>query len=380
MTAFAVAQGLLGARVLTRMLRTAAGDPIAVTAVPPASAGSMSIVVPVLDEEARLGPCLEGLLAQGPWVREILVVDGGSRDRTLDLVASFARRDPRVRAIDASPVPEGWNGKAWGLAAGLARSAPSSTWIATIDADVRPRPQLTASLLAHAVHGALDAFSAAPLLVLSSDAEAIVHPAMLATLVYRFGLPGNVALNARDVQANGQCFLAKRALLVATDAFAAARTSRCDDVTIARRLVEAHATVGFFEGSQLASVAMYASARECWQNWPRSLPMRDASTQPLDLALALAEVALVQALPLALCAALLATGRQSSLLFRVNAILAVVRLATLAGTRRAYAKAPPSYWLSPLADLPVAAELIRATFARSASWRGRALVAEGADA
>ncbi len=374
--AFAAVQGLLGARVASRMLLSAAGDPLARAVAPPAGSGAVAAIVPVLDEERRLGPCLEGLCAQGPWLREILVVDGGSSDGTRDLVLAHAARDPRVRLVDAAPVPADWNGKAWGLESGL-RASGDVEWIVTVDADVRPGPDLVASLLTHAVSSNLDAFSAAPRLRLSGPGEALIHPAMLATLVYRYGLPGNVATRPRAVQADGQCFFVRRSALLATDAIAAAHASRCEDVTIARVLAASGSPVGFFEAGELAEVEMYASAAECWENWPRSLPMRDAFTTPLDLALALGEVTLVQALPLALTAWLAARGDTRSPLFRVNAALAALRLGTLGGTRRAYRSVPWTYWLSPALDLSVALRLIVAAFARDASWRGRALVREG---
>ena len=93
----------------------------------------------------------------------------------------------------------------------------------------------------------------------------------------------------RRVQANGQCFFAKRSVLVASGAIAGARASRCEDVTIARRLVRAGVAVGFFEGGRWATVRMYEGLEECWRNWPRSLTMRDAETSNVELLLELAD-------------------------------------------------------------------------------------------
>jgi dolichol-phosphate mannosyltransferase len=376
--AFAAAQGLLGARVALRMLLTSAGDALQVVPLPPPGAGGVSAIVPVLDERRRLGACLDGLCAQGSWLTEILVVDGGSSDGTQELVASYAAADPRVRSLDASPVPVDWNGKAWGLERGLQASRPESEWIVTLDADVRPGPDLVASLLEHARRSGLHGFSAAPGQRLSGAAEALVHPSMLATLVYRYGLPGAATSDERRVQADGQCFMARRALLLENDAFAQARSSRCEDFTVARVLARAGVEIGFFEAGKLATVEMYASLRECWENWPRSLPVRDASTRPLDLILGLAEIGFVQALPPALVALCIARGDRSSALFRTNLALCAMRFGVLAGTRRAYLDVAPSYWLSAFADLPVAARIVASAFARGGVWRGRELVPERA--
>lgn len=58
----------------------------------------VSIVLPTLNEQSWLRDCLDSLVAQDhPGVDEILVVDGGSTDRTRDIAASFG---DRVRVVD----------------------------------------------------------------------------------------------------------------------------------------------------------------------------------------------------------------------------------------------------------------------------------------
>ena len=56
----------------------------------------VSVVIPVLDEEARIGRQLGTLLDSGPW-HEVLVVDGGSRDGTIRV----AREVEGVRVLHA---------------------------------------------------------------------------------------------------------------------------------------------------------------------------------------------------------------------------------------------------------------------------------------
>jgi dolichol-phosphate mannosyltransferase len=371
---FAVAQAALGARVFTRMARAASAQRIPASAEPLRPA-TLTAIVPVLNESSRVAGALGGLAMQGPWLREVLVVDGGSSDETVEIVRWFAARDPRIKPIAAPRRPPDWNGKIWNLKAGLEAADPGSDWILTLDADVRPTAQLTASLLSFAQAESLDALSLATRQDVSGDGLALLHGSMLATLIYRFGPPGSRATSPAGVMANGQCFLARRAVLERTHAFESARDSRCEDVTIARTVVSHGFSAGFYEADGLAGVRMYESAGEAWANWPRSLPLNDRYVTAPALALQLAEVLLVQALPPAIAAAgLLAPGLRSTLLYRVNLALALARLGVLAGASRAYANAPAGYWLSPLADLAVALRLAGAACQRDWTWRGVELV------
>jgi dolichol-phosphate mannosyltransferase len=365
-------QILAGARVVARLARTARGERIRTSDAPSPDA-RLTAIVPVLNERDRLGPCLAGLIAQPNEVVEILVVDGGSTDGTQGLISRFAACDDRVRLIDASPIPPGWNGKTHGLQAGLEHAHPAARWILTIDADVRLEPTLARSMLAHACRTEAAAISVATLQRLSGTAEGFLHPALLTTLVYRFGIPGQATRHVAEVQANGQCCLFQREPLEECGGFAVARTSLCEDVTVARALAAEGHTVGFYEADGLVSVAMYASWREAWQNWTRSLPLRDRYSGPTGW-FGLMDIALTQALPLPLLFLMrwFAPGQRVAQV--VNAVLLMVRLGVLIGTARAYPRRPWSYWLSPLTDLPVTMQLWRSAFRSRHLWRGRLLI------
>jgi dolichol-phosphate mannosyltransferase len=369
----------MATRVAARMIATSRGVTIADT-TNDGTPGSITIVVPVLDEERRLGPCLDALRAQGDIVREILVIDGGSHDDTRAVVRSAAARDPRIRLIGANATPRGWNGKAWNLETGLSASDPRSRWILMLDADVRPAAGLCRALAAHAQRFELAAFSVATRQRLAGPIDAVLHPSMLATLVYRFGIPGTATTSLSRMQANGQCFFATRDVLVRTAAIAAARDSRSEDVTIARAIAAKDHPVGFYETDGLVTVEMYDDWRALLANWPRSLPMRDRYSRA-SAWIGMLEVLLVQALPpwIALVSFARAKREPNARPLRdVQIALVAMRIATLAGMRRAYVDPGPAYWLSPLADLPVIALLVASSLRRRHAWRGRTLVAEGA--
>lgn len=337
------------------------------------SSERISIILPVLNEAARIAPALASLRQQPEEVAEILVVDGGSHDGTQRAVAAAAARDARIRLIDASPADPAWTGKVWGLHFGVQRADPACGWILCVDADARLSPKLARSLLAHAERARVSTFSVAARQELSGPGVALLHPAMLTSLVYRFGAPGRATRNPRSVQANGQCFITRRALLLETGALNAARRSLCEDITIVRRMAERGEAVGFYETEEdLVTVRMYDTWQETWSNWPRSLPMRD---QYFDWrhGLRLLSALALQALPLPLVIVGAVFGAPL-LFFAAAGSLTAIRIGILFGVARAYPRRPWTYWLSPLLDLPVTVRILQSALKRRHRWRGRVYV------
>jgi dolichol-phosphate mannosyltransferase len=363
-------QIILAFRVILRLVRTGGGAKIAATNAPHPE--RVSVLLPVLNEAARIKVCLDGLIAQSKSVAEILVVDGGSTDGTQSIVADYQSRDRRLRLIDATPIPWDWTGKAWGLYVGLKNTGVQSQWVLCIDADVSCSPLLVPSLLAHAERTGVSTFSVATRQRLSGWVDAPLHPSLLTTLVYRFGIPGRATDNLHQVQANGQCFFIRRETLSKTDVFRAAQRSLCEDITIVRRLAECGEAVGFYESDGLVRVRMYDDAHETWRNWPRSLSTRDHYFGWQEVT-GLLEVLLIQSLPLPLLITAFAVGAPAWLV-AVNLTLGLTRLGVLMGVARAYERRPWAYWLSPLLDLPVAFRLIASALKRRQVWRGRVYV------
>jgi dolichol-phosphate mannosyltransferase len=355
---------------------------------------SVSVVVATLNEAARIGPCLTGLRAQTAPLCETLVVDSRSTDGTRALVEEAARHDPRIRLLTDEPLPGGWVGKVWALETGLRHAR--GEWVLGIDADTEPEPGLVGAVVAAARAHDLDVVSFSPRFAGQTAAERCLQPAMLATLVYRVGAAGDVRVTPERVMANGQCFLARREVLVRHGGYAPARASWCDDVTLARHLARRGARVGFLDGSRLYRVRSYASAREAWREWGRSFDLSDASA-PWRQAVDVATVTLAQGLPLAVLlglgglalagvpvlppagaraladaepAARLAAAAPAALL-AVNVALFAVRLGLLMATRGSYDRRGLPYWASPLADPAAAVRLWLSTVRRPRAWRGR---------
>ncbi len=77
--------------------------------------GSVSVIVPTLNEAERIEPCLTGLSRQSYEVREIIVVDSNSQDGTQELVKTTGAKDPRIHLITDDPLPSDWVGRSLGF-------------------------------------------------------------------------------------------------------------------------------------------------------------------------------------------------------------------------------------------------------------------------
>jgi dolichol-phosphate mannosyltransferase len=354
-TALHGAQAAAAALALARLARGRTLRPPLRAARPDAAGPTVSMVIPARDEEERIGPCLDGALADPDVLEVVVVVDDGTADAT----AAIAER-AGARVLHAPPLPEGWVGKPWVLQHGLERARGEI--VLTLDADTRPRPGLARALAA--VLGEADYVTAAGRFECESVGERLLHPSLLASLIYRFGPLGSQGEHPPPsrVLANGQCVAVRREQLLGAGGFAIAREHMNDDIALVRALAAAGWRIRAEDGTELLSVRMHTSASEVWREWGRSIAMQD-TTPPAWLAADLAVVWLVMALPVLR----LLTGRPTPL----DLALALVRFALLGALRGGYEPRGVPYALSPLAD-PAAALCITLAVARPRrTWRGR---------
>ena len=104
----------------------------------------LSLVVPVFNEQASIAPFLarvRPVLERSARSHEIVFVNDGSRDGTLDLLIAEQRRDDRVRVVDLSRN----FGKEAALSAGL--DFASGRAVVPIDVDLQDPPELIADML-----------------------------------------------------------------------------------------------------------------------------------------------------------------------------------------------------------------------------------------
>lgn len=345
--------------------------------------GTVSVVVPTLNEAERIHPCLAGLTCQSYEVREIIVVDSNSQDGTPELVKDAQLKDPRFRLITDDPLPSDWVGRPWALHTGFLHSSEQSEWILGIDADTQPRPGLIAGLINTAEAEGYDLVSLSPQFILKYPGEWWLQPALLMTLLYRFDPAGTKNQSPERVMANGQCFLCRRSVLATLGGYTSAKGSFCDDVTLARYAATQGFKVGFLDGAKVLKVRMYDGAAETWKEWGRSLDLKDASSRLQlwgDLWLLLA----VQGLPLLMTLMLLSwwgLGNSSLTItaaLSLNLFLLTIRIALQFAIAPSYdlktQVSPGSFLmfnLSFLADPLAVLRIFLSALSTPRQWRGR---------
>ncbi|CAB3710863.1 glycosyltransferase family 2 protein [Achromobacter kerstersii] len=104
----------------------------------------ISVVVPFLNEQDVLPVCyakLKGILGGLAQPYEIVFVDDGSTDNSVELVAALIRRDPRVRVVRLSRN----FGKEAAMSAGLAHARGEA--VIMLDADLQDPPELVPDMV-----------------------------------------------------------------------------------------------------------------------------------------------------------------------------------------------------------------------------------------
>ena len=92
--------------------------------------GAISVVVPCYNEEMNVGPLVGGLLSHyNTYLREIVLVDDNSKDRTREVIQELASFEPRVRPVFRTPP----NGVGRALRDGLA--ATTGDYVLLMDCD-----------------------------------------------------------------------------------------------------------------------------------------------------------------------------------------------------------------------------------------------------
>ncbi len=219
----------------------------------------ISTIVPARNEERNIGRCAQGLTRQTYQEVELIFVDDDSADATPDILAAYAKRDPRIKVVHTQGKPQDWNGKQWACHSGSL--AATGKWLCFMDADTYAEPDLLTRTVSFAEAKNIDMLTLQPWYEIQGLWERMVLPSMAALLM----LFPPERVNDPDHElaiANGQFILIRRTVYDAVDGHAGVRQRMMDDFSLAENVKRAGFRLFMAEGQDVMRVRLYRNLRE----------------------------------------------------------------------------------------------------------------------
>jgi chlorobactene glucosyltransferase len=331
----------------------------------------VSILIPARNEEFRIKPCLEGMVAQDYPRYEILVLDDRSTDRTFQVAGRFARGKVKCRVFRGQPLPAGWLGKPWACQQ-LSRKARGE-WLFFTDADTWHHPDMLKRTVQMAERGKADVLSLFTRQVTRTWMEALVIPVMaytlLAFLPVRWSL-GKGSFFNRFAGVSGQFVFIKQKAYRALGGHERVKGEIVEDLNFGKEVVQGGYRLVLGDGSDFSFCRMYTNAREVWEGFSKNF-FPALKFSPWYFLNAFVVLVLDGVAPF-----LVVGAGPGTALFKPALALAVVSLGVRALQAWKYGFHKGSVWLHPLGCLLFALiglNSIRWFWSGRGHWKGRAL-------
>lgn len=236
---------------------------IAHSQMPVADRSSMSVLIPVRNEETNIRATLESILASTDAEFEILVLDDHSTDRTAAIVSEFVARTDRVRLESAPPLPVGWCGKQHACHV-LAKHARHPLLV-FMDADVRLAPDALKRMNQFMSRSKAALASGVPRQELGTFSERLLLPLIHFMLLGFLPMCAMRRTRWPAMSAGcGQLFIARRDAYEQCGGHAMLPDSLHDGIKLPRVFRRAGFGTDLFDATDLATCRMYATNRETW--------------------------------------------------------------------------------------------------------------------
>ena len=178
--------------------------------MPECDEGAVSVIIPARNEEMNIERVVRSLAPQ-QHVREIIVVDDESTDRTDEILAGLRDEIPLLRTLRLESLPEGWTGKSHAAAAGA--ETATGKWLLFTDADTEHLEGSLAAAVAEAKKHKADLLSYSPEQLLTGVRQRLLMPLIFAARAVRYS-PRRINDPAQpDAAANGHYLLARATAL-----------------------------------------------------------------------------------------------------------------------------------------------------------------------
>lgn len=231
---------------------------------------SLSILIPVRNEEANIENLLNDLTSITDRFTEIIVYDDQSTDDTAKIVKDFALSDSRIRLIAGSELPVDWYGKSHACYQ-LSREATGDFFV-FIDADVRIREGVIDRSLKYMDKYRCDLMSIFPTQVMKTLGEKIAVPNMQIILLTLLPLPlVRLSQFSSLSAANGQFMFFRALSYKELQPHKQFRKSRAEDIEISRYLKKHLKRVSCITGVNGLYCWMYHSISDAIEGFSKNV-------------------------------------------------------------------------------------------------------------
>jgi len=230
---------------------------------------SISIIVPMRNEEKNAERCIDSLMNQNYPRYEVIAVDDMSTDNTPTILEHLSNRYPNLRLVRGSSTPQGWVGKTYALWQGVRVAV--GEWLLFIDADTYSNPYALGSAFYYAEKHKVDMLSLYPFQELYTFWERVIQPIIFASIASALPHDKVNNPNLKEAFAIGQFILIRREVYEAVGGHESIRDKIVEDVALAKLVKGRGYSLRVASGRRLIRTRMYASLHEIWEGWTKNL-------------------------------------------------------------------------------------------------------------
>ena len=238
--------------------------------VPPKKFPKVAILIPARDEERNIAKCINSLLAQNYPNFEVVVLDDNSTDDTGFILRGLAIKNPLLRIIQGTPLPQEWLGKHWACHQ-LAESTKSELILFT-DADTTHNSGMLLQAVGALEKEHADLITAFPKEEVLTLGEQLIVP-MMGWGIHSF-LPIRFAqwLHWSSLSVTiGQFMLFRRKAYNAVGGYKAVKHNVIDDVALGRMIINHGFAWRLLDGTQYVTCRMYHNFSETVEGFSKNV-------------------------------------------------------------------------------------------------------------
>lgn len=230
---------------------------------------SVSILIPMRNEELNAERCLTSLLSLDYPKYEIIVLNDDSEDKTAEILSNFIN-NKKIKILENHYLPEGWIGKNY--ACKILSEHATGNYLLFSDADTVHNPQSLKKIIEYSKLTNTDLLSVIPKQELISLSEKLLVP-LLYFVLFVF-LPMFMLKNNRFPKFSasiGQYLLFKRSAYEKIGGHLSVKSSIIEDIHLARRIKENNLKLSLLDGVDLISCRMYSNMNEIINGFSKNI-------------------------------------------------------------------------------------------------------------